>query len=164
MKAIQEGLKTSATPQQQRDCSTTPPLARRVRRIAAAQQQQQQQQQQQHRQAAAAASEAAAAPTATAAATIAAQHQEKKCGVGVTTFPVTLCLQIQTSQASKDLIFNFRIRRTLHASNQVVVLANRDCPAICAPRPVTACISAAWRIGSDLTAGCLLYTSPSPRD
>ena len=148
MKAIQEGLKTSATLQQQRDCSTTPPLVRRVRRIAASQQQQQQHH---HRQAAAA--EAAAAPTAAAAATFAAQHQEKKCGVGVTTFPVTLCLQIQTSQASKDLIFNFRIRRTLHASNQVVVLANRDCPAICAPRPVTACISAAWRIGSDVTAG-----------
>ena len=32
-------------------------------------------------------------------------------------------------------------------------LANRDCPVICASRPVTAYISAAWRTGSDLTAG-----------
>ena len=31
--------------------------------------------------------------------------------------------------------------------------ANRDCPAIGASRPVTAYVSAAWRIGSDLTAG-----------
>lgn len=60
------------------------------------------------------------------------------------------------SQASKGLIFNFRFRRTLRASSQVVVeLADRDCPAICASRPVTAYISAAWRIGSDLTAGHL---------
>ena len=58
------------------------------------------------------------------------------------------------SQASKGLIFNFRFRRTLRASSQVVVgLANRDCPAICASQLVTAYISAAWRIGSDLTAG-----------
>ena len=149
MEAIQEGLKTSATLQQQRDCSTTPPLVRRVRRIAASQQQQQQHH---HRQAAAA--EAAAAPTAAAAATFAAQHQENKFGVGATTFPFTLSLQIQTSQASKGLIFNFRIRRTLRASSQVVVgLANRDCPPICASRPGTAYISAAWRNGSDLTAG-----------
>ena len=111
------------------------------------------QQQQHHRQAAAAA-EAAAAPTAAAAATFAAQHQENKFGVGATTFPFTLSLQIQTSQASKGLIFNFRIRRTLRASSQVVVgLANRDCPPICASRPGTAYISAAWRNGSDLTAG-----------
>ena len=142
MEAIQEGLKTSATLQQQRDCSTTPPLVRRVRRIAASQQQQQQQQQHHHRQAAAA--EAAAAPTAAAAATFAAQHQEKKFGVGVTTFPFTLSLQIQTSQASKGLIFNFRIRRTLRASSQVVGgVANWDCPAICASRPVMAYIPVA---------------------
>ena len=65
-------------------------------------------------------------------------------GVGVTTFPFTLCLQIQTSQASKGLIFNFRIRRMLRASSQVVVgLANRYCLAICASRPVTAYISVA---------------------
>ena len=52
------------------------------------------------------------------------------------------------------MIFNFRFRRTLRASSQVVVgLANRNCPAICASRPVTAYISAPWRIGSDLTAG-----------
>ena len=58
------------------------------------------------------------------------------------------------SQASKGLIFNFRFRRTLLASSQMVVgLANRDCPAICVSRLVTAYISAAWRIGSDLTAG-----------
>ena len=51
------------------------------------------------------------------------------------------------------MIFNFRFRRTLRASNQVVVgLTNRDCPAICASRPDTAYMSAAWRIGSDLTA------------
>ena len=75
-------------------------------------------------------------------------------GVGGTTFPFTLCLQIQLSQASKGLIFNFRFRTTLRASNQVVVgLANREWPAICASRPVTAYISAAWRNGSDLTAG-----------
>ena len=47
------------------------------------------------------------------------------------TFPFILCLEIQTFQASKGLIFNFRFRRTLRASSQVVVgLANRDCPAI----------------------------------
>ena len=51
------------------------------------------------------------------------------------------------------MVFNFRFRRTLRASNQVVVgLANRDCPAICAYRSVTAYFSAAWRTGSDLTA------------
>ena len=83
------------------------------------------------------------------------QHNtERKLWRRVTTFPFTLSLQIQTSQASKGLIFNFRIRRTLRASSQVVVgLANRDCPTICASRPGTAYISAAWRIGSDLTAG-----------
>ena len=44
--------------------------------------------------------------------------------------------------------------RSRVASSQVVVrLANRDCSAICASRLVTANISAAWRIGSDLTAG-----------
>ena len=43
--------------------------------------------------------------------------------------------------------------RSRVASSQVVVrLANRDCSAICASRLVTANISAAWRIGSDLTA------------
>ena len=52
------------------------------------------------------------------------------------------------------LMFNFRFRRTLRASSQVVVgLTNRDCPAICASRPVSAYISAAWSIESDLTAG-----------
>ena len=52
------------------------------------------------------------------------------------------------------MIFNFRFRKTLRASSQVVVgIANWDCPAICASRPFTAYISAAWRIGSDLTAG-----------
>ena len=72
----------------------------------------------------------------------------------VTTFPFTLCLQIQKSQACKGLILNFRFGRTLRASSQVVVgLKNRDCPAICASRLVTAYISAAWRLGSDLTAG-----------
>ena len=74
--------------------------------------------------------------------------------MGATTFPFTLCLHIQKSQASKGLIFTFRFRRTLPASSQVVVrLSNRNFPAICASRPVTAYISAAWRIESDLTAG-----------
>ena len=42
----------------------------------------------------------------------------------------------------------------LQASSQVVVgLENPDCPAICASRLVTAYISAAGHIGSDLTAG-----------
>ena len=56
-------------------------------------------------------------------------------GVGGTTFPFTLCLQIQKSQASKGLIFNFRFRTTLRASNQVVVgLANRGLPSdLCVP-------------------------------
>ena len=47
--------------------------------------------------------------------------------------------------APKGLIFNFQIGKTLRAS--MVMLAGRDCPAICAFRAVTAYISAAQRIG-----------------
>ena len=72
------------------------------------------------------------------------------------TFPFILCLEIQTFQASKGLIFNFRLHRTIRASSQVVVgLANLDSAATSASWPVMAYISAGWRIGSDLTPGHL---------
>ena len=54
------------------------------------------------------------------------------------------------------MIFNFQLGKTLRASSEaVVVLADRDCPAICAFRVVTAYISAAQRIGWDLSTGHL---------
>ena len=56
----------------------------------------------------------------------------------------------------RDRIFNFQLGKTLRASSEaVVVLADRDCPAVCAFRAVTAYISAAQRMGWDLTAGHL---------
>jgi len=68
----------------------------------------------------------------------------------------TLGSQILKLPGSKGLIFNFQFGKTLRASSEaVVVLADRDCPAICAFRAVKAYISAAQRIGWDLTAGHL---------
>ena len=51
--------------------------------------------------------------------------------------------------ASKAWVFNYQLGKTLRAS--MVVLAGRDYPAICAFRVVTAYISAAQRIGWDLS-------------
>ena len=74
-------------------------------------------------------------------------------------FSFTMGSHILTLPASKDLIFNFQFGKTLRASinsEAVVVLVNRDGPAICASRAVTAYISAAQRIGWDLSTGHLL--------
>ena len=58
--------------------------------------------------------------------------------------------------AYKGLILNFQFGKTLRASSEaVVVLADRDFPVIRALRAVTAYISAAQRIGWDLTTGHL---------
>ena len=66
----------------------------------------------------------------------------------------TLGSQILKLPKSRGLIFSFQFDKTLRASSEaVLVLADWDCPAVCAFRAVTAYISA-----------CLLYTSPSPRD
>ena len=65
-------------------------------------------------------------------------------------------LHILRLPASKCLIFNFQFGKTLRSSSEtVVVLVDRDCPVICAFRAVTACISAAQRIGWDLSTGHL---------
>ena len=59
--------------------------------------------------------------------------------------------------ADVDPIKTGAARDIASGSSQVVVrLANRDCPANRACRPVTAYIFAAWRLGSDLTAVHLL--------
>ena len=58
--------------------------------------------------------------------------------------------------ASRGLVFTFQFGRTLRASSEaIVVLADRVCPETCASRTVTAYISAAQRIGWDLTVGHL---------
>ena len=58
--------------------------------------------------------------------------------------------------ASKGMIFNVQFDKTLRASSEAVVgLADRDCPAICAFRTVTRCITIAQRIGWNLTTGHL---------
>ena len=60
----------------------------------------------------------------------------------------TLGSQILKLPNSRGLIFNFQFGKTLRASNEaVVVLADRDCSAVCAFRAVTAYISAAERMG-----------------
>ena len=64
--------------------------------------------------------------------------------------------QIMKLPNSRGLIFNLQFGKTLRASSEaVVVLADRDCSAVCAFRAVTAYISAAQRMGWDLTAGHL---------
>ena len=68
----------------------------------------------------------------------------------------TLGCQILKLPNCRGLIFNFQFDKTLRASSEaVVVLAARDCPAVCAFRAVTAYISAAKRMGWDLTTGHL---------
>ena len=64
--------------------------------------------------------------------------------------------QILKLPESRGLIFQFQFGKMLRVSSEApVVLADRDCPAICAFRAVTANISAAQRTGWDLTAGHL---------
>ena len=65
----------------------------------------------------------------------------------------TMGFHIWRLPASKGLIFNYQFGKTLRAS--LGVLAGRDCLAICAFRTVTAYISAAQRIGWDLSTGYL---------
>ena len=68
----------------------------------------------------------------------------------------TLGSQILKLPNSRGLIFNFQFGKTLRASIEAVVaLADRDCPAVCAFRAVAAYISAAQRMGRDLTTGYL---------
>ena len=68
----------------------------------------------------------------------------------------TLGFHILKLSNSSDLIFNFQFRKTLGDSSEaVVVLADRDCPAVCPFRAVTACISTAQRMGWNLTAGSI---------
>ena len=70
--------------------------------------------------------------------------------------PFTMGSYISKLPVSKGLIFNFEFGKSLRASSEaVVVLPDRDCPAICAFRAVMAYISASQRIGWDLTAGHL---------
>ena len=62
--------------------------------------------------------------------------------------------QILRLPESGGLIFNFQFGTTLCASSEaVVVSADRVRPETCASRAVTAYISAAQRIGWDLTVG-----------
>ena len=66
----------------------------------------------------------------------------------------TLGSQILKLPKSRGLTFNLQFGKMLRASNEaVVVLAYRDCPAVCAFRAVAAYISAAQRMGWDLTTG-----------
>ena len=66
--------------------------------------------------------------------------------------------QILELPKSRGLIFNFQFGKTLRASSEaVVLLADRDCPAVFAFRAVTAYVSAAQRMGWDLTAGHLFH-------
>ena len=68
----------------------------------------------------------------------------------------TLGSQILKLPNSRSLIFNFQFGKMLRASSEaVVVLADRDCPAVCAFRAVMAYISAAQRMVWDLTTGHL---------
>ena len=68
----------------------------------------------------------------------------------------TLGSQILKLPNSRGLIFNFQFGKTRRASSEaMVVLADRDCPAVCTFRAMTAYISAAQRMGWDLTAGHL---------
>ena len=54
---------------------------------------------------------------------------------------------------SVGFVFTFQLDKTLRASSETVVVLDRDCEETCACRAVTAYISAAPRIGWDLTAG-----------
>ena len=68
----------------------------------------------------------------------------------------TLGSNILKLPSSRGLIFNFQFGKTLRASSEAAaVLADRDCPVICPFRAVTAYVSAAQRMGWDLTAGHL---------
>ena len=51
-------------------------------------------------------------------------------------------------------MFNFQFGKTA-SSEAVVVLAHRGCPTVCAFPAVTAYVSAAQRMGWDLTVGHL---------
>ena len=65
---------------------------------------------------------------------------------------------------SRCLIFKFQCGKTLRASIEAVeVLADRDCPALCPFRVVTAYTSAAQRMGWELTAGHLFFVVTSGR-
>ena len=56
----------------------------------------------------------------------------------------------------RGLIFNFQFGKTLRKSSEAVgVLADNECPKICALRGVTEYISAAYSVGWDLAKGHL---------
>ena len=62
--------------------------------------------------------------------------------------------QILRLPECRGLIFNFQFGKTLRKSSEaVVVLADKECPQICAFRGVTEYISAAHSIGWDLAKG-----------
>ena len=64
--------------------------------------------------------------------------------------------QILRLPECRGLIFNFQFGKTLRKSSEaVVVLADKECPQICAFRGVTEYISAAHSIGWDLAKGHL---------
>ena len=74
----------------------------------------------------------------------------------------TMESHIITLAESKGLISNFQLGETLWASSEGgVVLADRDCPAICALRAVMAYIFAARWIGWGLTTGHLFSVVPA---
>ncbi|CAN0059809.1 unnamed protein product, partial [Laminaria digitata] len=63
---------------------------------------------------------------------------------------------LRLPDSSKGLVFNFQFGKTLRKSSEaVVVLADKECPQICAFRGVTEYISAAQSIGWDLAKGRL---------
>lgn len=69
-------------------------------------------------------------------------------------FSFTLGSRILKLPEPRGLIFNFQFGNTLRASSEaVVVLADRDCPAIFAFRGATGYIAAAQPMGWDLIAG-----------
>ena len=68
----------------------------------------------------------------------------------------TMGSQVLRLPESAGLIFNFLFGKTLRRSTEaVVVLADKECPQVCAFRAVTEYISAAKSIGWDLTKGYL---------
>ena len=70
--------------------------------------------------------------------------------------PFTLGSQLLRLPESAGVIFNFQFGKTLRKSTEaVVVLAEKECPQVCAFRAVTEYISAAQSIGWDLTKGHL---------
>ena len=69
---------------------------------------------------------------------------------------LTLGSRVLQLRESAGLIFNFHCGKRLRKSvDSVVVLADGECPQICAVRGVTEYIAAALAIGWDLTAGYL---------